>query len=122
VVRRLAPDSRPASKPTRPDHSSTEVMYFDFPGDGPASWNREFEGPVKSGSVTRQYAGFAKTFVHPFIAEVRDRTGGEPRYEFVLQYWFFYPYDDAGNVHQGDWEHLNVVVTPLVQGKTRSPG
>ena len=90
-------------------------MYFDFPGQDPASWNREFEGSVR-GSIARKYLGFAKSFVHPFVSEVRG-TGFElPRYELVLQYWFFYPYNDAGNVHEGDWEHLNVVVTPRGQG------
>jgi len=31
----------------------------------------------------------------------------------VLQYWFFYPTNDSGMDHEGDWEHLNVVVSPL---------
>ena len=36
-----------------------------------------------------------------------------PGYEFVIQYWFFYPFNDGGNNHEGDWEHINVVITPL---------
>ena len=31
--------------------------------------------------------------------------------EYVIQYWFFYPFDDWINNHEGDWEHVNVVVT-----------
>ena len=30
-----------------------------------------------------------------------------------MQYWFFYPWNDGGNNHEGDWEHINVVVSPL---------
>jgi len=30
----------------------------------------------------------------------------------VLQYWFYYPSNDGGNNHEGDWEHMNVVVAP----------
>lgn len=26
----------------------------------------------------------------------------------VIQYWFFYPYNDGYNNHEGDWEHINV--------------
>jgi hypothetical protein len=52
------------------------------------------------------------TYVHPFI----NQTGSFPDsagYELVLQYWFFYPWNDGGNNHLGDWEHINVVVAPL---------
>jgi len=28
----------------------------------------------------------------------------------VIQYWFFYPFNHAANRHEGDWEHINVVV------------
>lgn len=30
--------------------------------------------------------------------------------EYVIQYWFFYPYNDAANNHEGDWEHINVIL------------
>jgi len=30
---------------------------------------------------------------------------------YVIQYWFFYPYNDGQNNHEGDWEHINVLVT-----------
>jgi hypothetical protein len=26
----------------------------------------------------------------------------------VIQYWFYYPYNDGYNNHEGDWEHINV--------------
>lgn len=68
------------------------------------------------GSIARKYIGYAKAFVQPFINEVRSPSFEPPRYELVLQYWFFYPYNDAGNTHEGDWEHINVVVTPRKQG------
>jgi hypothetical protein len=111
LIDRFAPDPPRAATPPQPDLDLRHVMYFDFPGEDPASWNREFEGSVH-GSIARKYIGYAKAFVHPFIGEVRS-PGFEPvRYELVLQYWFFYPYNDAGNIHEGDWEHINVVVTP----------
>jgi hypothetical protein len=31
--------------------------------------------------------------------------------EIVIQYWFFYPFNACVNRHEGDWEHINVVVT-----------
>lgn len=115
LIDRFAPDRPPRSSPPRPDLELRYVMYFDFPGQDPESWNREFEGSVH-GAIARKYLGYAKAFVHPFINEVRGPGFEPPRYELVLQYWFFYPYNDAGNVHEGDWEHINVVVTPRQQG------
>jgi len=111
LVERFAPDPPPPAVAPRPDLDLHHVLYFDMPGEGPTSWNREFEGSVH-GSIARKYIGFAKAFVHPFIAETRGESFEPPRYELVLQYWFFYPYNDAGNTHEGDWEHINVVVTP----------
>ena len=115
LIEQFAPDPPPVRAPPRPELDLRYVMYFDFPGEGPASWNREFEGSVR-GAIARKYVGFAKAFVHPFIAEVRAERFEPARYELVLQYWFFYPYNDAGNAHEGDWEHINVVVTPRAQG------
>ncbi len=54
-------------------------------------------------------------YVHPFIAAVPVTGDPEPYYEFIMQYWFFYPYNDAGNKHEGDWEHINVVISPRSQ-------
>jgi hypothetical protein len=68
------------------------------------------------GSLATKYLGWAKTFVHPFITDVPGRPATDPRYQLVMQYWFFYPYNDAGNIHEGDWEHINVVVTSKEQG------
>jgi len=28
----------------------------------------------------------------------------------LIQYWFFYPFNKFSNSHEGDWEHVNVVV------------
>ena len=120
LIDRFAPDARSAASPPKPDLDLRYVMYFDFPGQDPGSWNREFEGSVH-GSIARKYVGYAKTFVHPFISEVRG-PGFEPsRFDLVLQYWFFYPYNDAGNVHEGDWEHIDVVVTPRAAAPRTEP-
>jgi hypothetical protein len=35
----------------------------------------------------------------------------------VLQYWFFYPFDDWWNVHEGDWELVQVILN----NATRNP-
>lgn len=88
-----------------------KVLYFDFPGDGPASWRAEYENVI-SGALNRRYEDFAKIYAHPFIREVRSNLGGTAGYEFVLQYWFFYPTNDGGNNHEGDWEHINVMLSP----------
>lgn len=31
--------------------------------------------------------------------------------EKTIQYWFFYPFNAAANNHEGDWEHINVILT-----------
>ena len=52
------------------------------------------------------------TYVHPFIWENQNtEVDSLHKYEFVLQYWFFYPYNDSANDHEGDWEHVNILIT-----------
>jgi hypothetical protein len=83
------------------------VMFLDYPGEGESSWHDEYVDP-NSGKLPVRFQGFEKIYLHPFIARA-DTLG---HYHFVLQYWFFYPMNDGGNKHEGDWEHINVYVTP----------
>lgn len=95
-----------------PGSTEHKVMFFDFPGDGEETWKQEYVNKV-SKALPEAYEDFVKVFVHPFVESVNssdDRTRG---YEFVLQYWFFYPYNDGFNNHEGDWEHINVSIKPL---------
>lgn len=95
-------------------HGRTEfkVMFFDFPGDGEKTWKREYMNQ-NSEALPQVYEGFVKVFVHPFVESVGLSVTGDQTYEFVLQYWFFYPYNDGFNNHEGDWEHINVFIKPL---------
>jgi len=113
-LRRLLAERGPqapvAREPAGADSERVTVMYFNFPGESPATWAEQYEGKGDD-TVDERYLGWAKAWVHPFIAEAGGQ-GADARYEFVLQYWFYYPTNDAGNAHEGDWEHLNVVVAP----------
>jgi len=108
----------PGRTPVEPEATSGAeqarytVMYFDFPGYDAKTWKAEYfpvGGPRDSRSSV--LAGSERVFVHPFVAEVAVGSSG-PAYELVLQYWFFYPENDGPNNHEGDWEHINVIVSP----------
>ena len=94
-----------------PAASRYEVLWTDYPGRSESDWSEIYVDRV-SGKLPRRFHDLVRTYVHPFVREASgypDRT----TYEFVLQYWFFYPWNDGGNNHLGDWEHINVVVSPL---------
>ena len=95
-----------------PERAEHQVMFFDFPGDSEKTWKQEYENQI-SKALPRAYNDFAKVFVHPFVKSVRTNNTEDRAYEFVLQYWFFYPYNDGFNNHEGDWEHINVFIKPL---------
>ncbi len=86
------------------------VLFFDMPGDDPESWRQAYIDP-STGRLRRDFAGFSGIYVHPFIAAL-DGAEGRLGYELVLQYWTYYPLNDGGNNHEGDWEHVNVVYAP----------
>lgn len=87
------------------------VLFFNFPGEGPGSWERAYRPEYERTPASRR-ASFAHSYAHPFVAEVQDERGAFRGYELVLQYWFYYPSNDGGNNHEGDWEHMNVVIAP----------
>jgi hypothetical protein len=94
-----------------PQMDPFKVLYWNFPGHDEASWTAEYRDPV-SDELPQRYWSFPKVYLHPFIEEVRSNTGGLEGYELVLQYWLFYPWNDGGNNHEGDWEHINIIVAP----------
>ena len=88
-------------------------MYFDLPGEGPESWRNYYTNEFTK-QLESKYKSALKNYVHPFILDYYDEVTQELLgYELILQYWFFYAYNDGGNDHEGDWEHINVVVSPL---------
>lgn len=107
----LRSDSRAASSAVaQPERENFKVLFFDFPGEGPASWKREYRNLV-SGDLPSAYRGWERLYAHPFLREVPDPADPERRWEFVMQYYAFYPSNDGANNHEGDWQPLNVVVT-----------
>lgn len=88
-----------------------KVLFFDQKGEGPASWKAEYEDGFTR-RLKAEFQDLAKAYAHPFIVEAAEGTGETAGYEFVLQYWFFYPINDGGNNHESDWESLSVVISP----------
>lgn len=95
-----------------PKGAEHQVMYFNFPGEGEETWKQKYVDK-KSEALPKSFEHFAKVFVHPFLESEKSRGTGHQGYAFILQYWFFYPYNDGVNNHEGDWEHINVSIRPL---------
>jgi len=94
----------------RSRQGTESVLFFNFPGTGADDWKGSY-WPEMDRTPEARRASVPHAFVHPFVHEIEAEDGGG--YELVLQYWFFYPTNDSGMDHEGDWEHMNVVVTPL---------
>jgi hypothetical protein len=87
-----------------------EVLWVDMPGTDPKSWKQYWRNDF-SRRLRTEYREMMKTYVHPFLEDVTG-PDGQQGVQLVLQYWFFYPYNDGGNNHEGDWEHIHVIVSP----------
>ncbi len=80
-----------------PDH--LEIWYFDFPGESPRRWWEEY-ARLRAGPDSARWAK-PVVWAHPYLNGVG---------RVVLQYWYFYPFNDHISDHEGDWEHVNVVL------------
>ena len=71
--------------------------HFDYPGNDKESWNNTY-----TGSGPKRGAAFPNTaYVHAF-----ERLDGN----VVIRYYYFYPFNDFQNNHEGDWQYVNVIV------------
>ncbi len=73
------------------------IFHFEYTGgDGATFWRDSYRTEAENNSHADQ------VYAHLF-----KRSGTD---EYVIQYWYFYPFNDWVNNHEGDWEHINVVV------------
>ena len=80
-------------------------LYFDFPGRNPREWWSAY-AELRTGADSTRWST-PTVYAHPFI---------DPSGRLVIQYWYFYPFNDFIGNHEGDWEHINVVPTPDLSG------
>ena len=80
------------------DFAGTDINGSDFDRNAPAQ-----------GSWEKHYKSVRDSFPNTIYAHIFTEDGGSRR--DVIQYWFFYPYNDWINNHEGDWEHINVIVS-----------
>ncbi len=76
--------------------------YFNFSGTETTGWNAEYERIGENYSNTA-YVHIYKRVVDQYQASHDSVT--------VIQYHYFYPYNDWWNNHEGDWQDIDVVVS-----------
>ena len=79
--------------------------HFDFGGPGVDGSGHDGGTLPTWESVYNDHEDAYGDRIYAHIFEENDKT--------VIQYWFFYPYNDWWNNHEGDWEHINVIVSSL---------
>jgi hypothetical protein len=83
--------------PTAGDLVGLYEYHLDFPGD-PLDPGCDYERWAR-----RLTAGSAPT-VYAHVASDPGHRG-----RLALQYWLFYPFNDFNNLHEGDWEMIQLV-------------
>jgi hypothetical protein len=83
--------------PTSEDLVGRYEYHLDFPGD-----------PLDAGCDYKRWARRltqgSKPTVYAHVVTEPGRPG-----KVALQYWFFYPFNDFNNTHEGDWEMIQLV-------------
>ena len=102
LLERMGP-SRPRRGYTPAEGDVDTVLFIDMPGSDAPTWRAAYEH--------RRWERRSRLFAHVFIWD-DSASHAAAHYALVVQYWFFYPFNDAVNEHEGDWEHINVLLTP----------
>jgi len=77
------------------------IPHFEWGNLGdtnPTSWYNTWYNKLTVNNTSPYTDG--TTYAHFFIKESK----------VVIQYYFFYPFNASANRHEGDWEHINVVL------------
>ncbi|HEY0712045.1 MAG TPA: hypothetical protein VGF45_05190 [Polyangia bacterium] len=87
--------------------------YIDAPGDDRPSddprrsrWRKRFAEITKAtdASVSPAHSAYKPTqYVHAFWWNRKEGL-------LAIQYWFYYPFNEWVNHHEGDWEHIQIVL------------
>ena len=88
----------------------TLEAYFDFPGTTAAEWNGAYfgEGTYAGSDNDHKGSDYPNTaYVHIDSTTHRNYSGEL----YVIQYYYFYPYNDWWNNHEGDWQRVDVIVS-----------
>src|SRR6187431_2380245 len=82
--------------PTAEDLVGRYAYHLDFPGNplNPGCDYERWSHRLAAGTTPTVYAHVATDPGHPGLA---------------LQYWLFYPFNDFNNLHEGDWEMIQLV-------------
>ena len=83
--------------PSASDLVNRYEYHLDFPGD-----------PLDAGC---DYELWARRLTDGTSPTVYSHVATDPGYpgKLALQYWFFYPFNDFNNTHEGDWEMTQLV-------------
>jgi hypothetical protein len=83
--------------PAADDLAGLFEYHLDFPGNAldPGCTYEQWARRLTEGSEPTVYA---------HVVSERARQG-----KVALQYWFFYPFNDFNNTHEGDWEMIQLV-------------
>ena len=115
----------PVRYPGKPGESSRNwvrgiyYLFFHFEytgGDSPTSWHASYRTEAENNTHPDQV--YAYLFQRPeawTLVQERPPPAEPTRVktrdaEYIIQYWYFYPFNDWVNNHEGDWEHMNVVL------------
>jgi hypothetical protein len=83
--------------PVADDLAGLYEYHLDFPGNA-------LEPGCAYELWARRLTDEAPAIVYAHVATQDDRPG-----ELALQYWFFYPFNDFNNTHEGDWEMIQLL-------------
>lgn len=92
----------PSWAPAPVPGSGTFFSFYDYGAigsEGPVQWDATINGSSSFGGAAHD----PKIYCH-------FRNGSPSADQIEIQYWFFYPYNDGWNDHEGDWEHITVIV------------
>ncbi len=108
--------TQPLPPPIPPDEqaSSTELreLVAATPIGASAPWELDM-APIRSqdpDQAWQVYRGLLQSLTEEETAPVVYGRCTETADKVLLQYWYFYLYNDSGNKHEGDWEMVTLVL------------
>lgn len=73
----------------------------------PENWKNYFDNTLLP---KFELGEFEKTAYFKIFEQNFNQYNCDPITYLIIQYWFYYPFNTNANIHEGDWEHVSVMI------------
>lgn len=104
------PERRETAPPAQPSHIYNLRFHWEY-GNPDINEPHEWYAVWENGNAWSRPGSVFPPTVYAHLRRCENSGCASPPGSIFIQYWFFFPFNDWVNNHEGDWEGINVIAS-----------